>query len=163
MCRGAETGVQDRGITDAVAVPFSVSLQHDDVLDLCGSHTLAALSMVCLADCHFSSTAVNSNGFNQNRVERAGIRVNAIRPVIITTPLHNAHTEREKFEALAKDKQLAGRAGTSQEVAKLAVFLLSDDASFVTGSMYDIDGGFALTAGVAPSWARTNLPRPESS
>lgn len=89
--------------------------------------------------------------------------MNAIRPAIIATPLHNADTEPEKVEALAKDKQLARRAGTSQEVAKLAVFLLSDDASFVTGSLYDIDGGFALTAGVAPSSARTNLPPPESS
>lgn len=37
-----------------------------------------------------------------------------------------------------------GRMGTPQEVAKLVTFLLSDDASFITGGIYVIDGGLSL-------------------
>jgi acetoacetyl-CoA reductase len=37
-----------------------------------------------------------------------------------------------------------GRLGTAEEVAKAALFLVSDDAGFVTGSTFSIDGGFTV-------------------
>ena len=77
-------------------------------------------------------------------VASVGIRVNAVRPGIVATSIHGPDMAPDEVDAFAADKQLVKRAGRSQEVAKLAVFLLSDDASFMTGSLHDCDGGFAV-------------------
>jgi len=45
------------------------------------------------------------------------------------------------FEKLAKTQPI-GRMGTSEEIAHLVVYLASDEAAFITGSNYNIDGGF---------------------
>jgi NAD(P)-dependent dehydrogenase (short-subunit alcohol dehydrogenase family) len=45
------------------------------------------------------------------------------------------------FATLSKTQPI-GRMGEPEEIAKLALFLCSDDASFITGSNYPIDGGF---------------------
>jgi 2-keto-3-deoxy-L-fuconate dehydrogenase len=42
------------------------------------------------------------------------------------------------------DRQPMGRLGTAQEVAALAVFLASDEASYITGQAHLVDGGMAL-------------------
>jgi NAD(P)-dependent dehydrogenase (short-subunit alcohol dehydrogenase family) len=75
------------------------------------------------------------------------IRVNAISPGSINTPgLTNllassqVGDERRKFIAAATP---LGRLGTPEEVAKAAVFLASDDASYITGIELFVDGGFA--------------------
>jgi NAD(P)-dependent dehydrogenase (short-subunit alcohol dehydrogenase family) len=69
-----------------------------------------------------------------------GIRVNAIGPGFIDTPLLAA------LPPGAKDGLVAlhpiGRLGRAEEVAALALFLLSDQASFITGSYHLIDGGY---------------------
>jgi 3alpha(or 20beta)-hydroxysteroid dehydrogenase len=72
-----------------------------------------------------------------------GIRVNAILPGLIDTPLLDNRTV--LIEALTKLTPMQ-RAGTSEEVAKLVLFLASDDSSFITGSEVVIDGGFVSCA-----------------
>ena len=69
------------------------------------------------------------------------IRINAIGPGFISTPLVD-----RSLDAATK-AQLAGlhalkRFGTPAEVASLATFLLSDQASFITGSYHLVDGGY---------------------
>ena len=49
--------------------------------------------------------------------------------------------EKEMFEKLSKT-QPVGRMGNPQEIADLALFLCADEASFITGSNYGIDGGY---------------------
>src|SRR5215472_12798296 len=73
-----------------------------------------------------------------------GIRVNALCPGYISTPLNAAISARlgEGFEeAYARDRIPLGRAGTADEVAAAYAFLASDDASFIHGTGLVIDGG----------------------
>ena len=75
------------------------------------------------------------------------IRCNAICPARVHTPLVDAYLERTfpetKAEEFAKLEaaQPMGRMGQTGEVAHLALYLCSDEAAFVTGAAYDIDGG----------------------
>lgn len=76
------------------------------------------------------------------------IRCNSISPARVHTPFVDGFLERnypdnkkEMFEKLSKTQPI-GRMATSDEVAKLALYLCSDEASFITGVDYPIDGGF---------------------
>ena len=77
------------------------------------------------------------------------IRINAIAPSSIDTPLLRASFARspDPAAALAKnaDRHPLGRIGTAEEVADLALFLASDRARWITGSVYAIDGGAGVT------------------
>ena len=84
---------------------------------------------------------------------RKGVRANAICPGTIQSPSLD-----ERIAALAKangitvaaarqsfiDRQPMGRLGTAEEIALLAVYLASDEASYTTGQIHLADGGFAL-------------------
>ena len=70
-----------------------------------------------------------------------GIRVNAIRPGLIATEIHNVHGGIGQMQALAKTAVPLGRSGTAEEVAKVAMWLAGDDASYVHGTIVDVAGG----------------------
>jgi 2-keto-3-deoxy-L-fuconate dehydrogenase len=76
------------------------------------------------------------------------IRCNSISPARVHTPFvdgfiakNYAGKEAEMFEKLSKTQPI-GRMGKSEEVAALALYLCSDEAGFITGCDYPIDGGF---------------------
>ncbi len=75
-----------------------------------------------------------------------GIRVNTLCPGPIDTPLLQASFDRQpdpfRARALSLGKIPLGRFGTSEEIANAALFLASDEASFVTGSTLVADGGY---------------------
>jgi NAD(P)-dependent dehydrogenase (short-subunit alcohol dehydrogenase family) len=83
---------------------------------------------------------------------REGIRVHAICPGYINAGLAEGYFESQPDPARAREEagslHALGRIGQPEEVAKAAVFLASDDASFMTGSALIVDGGFS--AGLPP-------------
>jgi 3alpha(or 20beta)-hydroxysteroid dehydrogenase len=75
------------------------------------------------------------------------IRCNAICPGVIDTPLMRRHAEGsggERAEQAMAALQVNGRLGAPREVADAAVFLASDEASFITGATLRVDGGFVI-------------------
>jgi NAD(P)-dependent dehydrogenase (short-subunit alcohol dehydrogenase family) len=75
-----------------------------------------------------------------------GIRVNALMPGVIDTPMPARSIQRqadpEAARAFWKKRHPMGRIGQPEEVAKAALFLASDDSSFVTGTLLFVDGGW---------------------
>ncbi|MBE0555319.1 MAG: SDR family oxidoreductase [Rhodobacteraceae bacterium] len=69
-----------------------------------------------------------------------GIRVNAVGPAFIDTPLLAGFDEAARNWLISLHPQ--GRMGKSEEVAALTLFLLSDQASFINGSYHLVDGGY---------------------
>jgi NAD(P)-dependent dehydrogenase (short-subunit alcohol dehydrogenase family) len=75
-----------------------------------------------------------------------GIRVNALMPGVIDTPMPARSLKRyadpEAMKAYWKERHPMGRIGQPEEVARAALFLASDDSSFVTGTLLFVDGGW---------------------
>lgn len=69
-----------------------------------------------------------------------GIRVNAVRPGLIDTDIHASGGEPGRVERLSTTVPMQ-RGGTAEEVAEAILWLLSDQASYVTGSIIDVSGG----------------------
>lgn len=75
-----------------------------------------------------------------------GIRVNTLVPGPIETNFRSflADEARKGFESFVVDQVPLGRVGTPEEAAAVALFLLSSDSSYVTGSQYAVDGGLIM-------------------
>jgi NAD(P)-dependent dehydrogenase (short-subunit alcohol dehydrogenase family) len=78
-----------------------------------------------------------------------GVRVNAISPGVVVTELHTvtaAVADYPAFLERGKTTHPIGRVGTAEEVAALVLYLLSDEAGWITGADVSIDGGRALAS-----------------
>lgn len=73
------------------------------------------------------------------------IRVNAVSPAVVVTPIYGAFLDpasiKETLEAGFNAFHPIGRVGTPQEIAKTIDFLLSEDSGWITGAVWDTDGG----------------------
>lgn len=70
------------------------------------------------------------------------VRINAVGPGFIYTGLVNEESMGKEALNFLETKHAFGRLGEAQEVANMILFLASDDASFITGSYYPVDGGY---------------------
>ncbi len=73
---------------------------------------------------------------------RRGVRVNAIAPGYIETPMTAEARETPEAVAFLESLHPMGRLGLPEEIAAAASFLASDDASFITGVILPVDGGY---------------------
>lgn len=69
-----------------------------------------------------------------------GVRVNGVRPGIVLTGIHASGGEADRPARIAPTIPM-GRAGEPEEIANTIIWLLSDEASYVTGSILDVSGG----------------------
>lgn len=72
------------------------------------------------------------------------IRVNAIAPSLVATPLAEKITSNPKSLEVTIDKHPMKRIGTAADIAEMALFLLSDKATWVTGQVLGVDGGLSI-------------------
>lgn len=94
---------------------------------------------------HYSATKAALIGLSRalaKEVGPSGITVNCVAPGVIDTDM-NRHLDREAKRALCEDTPL-GRMGTPREVAEALLYLAGDGASFITGQVLTVDGGFLL-------------------
>jgi len=105
------------------------------VLGLAGGRNSVADSTVKAALLGFTrSVACDYGAFN--------IRVNAICPGLIESPAEGPDQAREAIDS-ASTRTFLGRIGQPHEVACTALFLASDEASYITGAVLPVDGGWA--------------------
>jgi NAD(P)-dependent dehydrogenase (short-subunit alcohol dehydrogenase family) len=78
-----------------------------------------------------------------------GVRINAVNPGVVVTEIHKRGGMNEDAYATflehSKTTHPLGRVGRPEEIAALVAFLASDEAAWITGATYSIDGGRALT------------------
>ena len=72
-----------------------------------------------------------------------GIRVNAVAPGPIWTPLIASSFDKEKNSEFGSDSPMK-RAGMPEEVAELVLYLCSKNASYITGTVIPVDGGLSM-------------------
>ncbi|MFC7617391.1 3-oxoacyl-[acyl-carrier-protein] reductase [Actinokineospora soli] len=94
---------------------------------------------------NYSASKAGLIGFSRalaKEVGRYGIRVNAVAPGFIDTDMTSVLTDKVKDKAVASIP--LGRLGTAAEVADLVAYLVSDRAAYITGSVFQIDGGITI-------------------
>lgn len=94
---------------------------------------------------HYSASKAAMIGFTQalaKEVGPSGVRVNCIAPGVINTDM-NAHLDEETMDALRDETPLM-RIGTPDEIARAALFLAGEGASFITGQTLGVNGGFII-------------------
>jgi NAD(P)-dependent dehydrogenase (short-subunit alcohol dehydrogenase family) len=73
---------------------------------------------------------------------RRGVRVNCINPGFIETPMTQMFQDAPQLREQIEQQTPMGRMGTPEEIAKAALFLASDESSFMTGAPLIVDGGW---------------------
>lgn len=122
-------------------LPEMISAKSGNILNI------SSMWGVCGASCEvaYSASKAGLIGLTKalaKEVSLSGIRVNAIAAGFIDTKMNN-HLSQEEKAAFAEEIPL-NRLGSVEDVAKGALFITSDDASYITGQVINIDGGYNI-------------------
>jgi 3-oxoacyl-[acyl-carrier protein] reductase len=123
------------------ALPYMISQKNGRIINIGSMWGKVGAS----CEVHYSASKAALRGMTlalAKEVGPSGITVNAIEPGVIMTDMC-ADFDEETLKELADETPLC-RLGKPCEVAELAYFLASDKASFITGQIIGVDGGFAL-------------------
>lgn len=100
----------------------------------------------------YSASKAALNSWTQTLALEAGprgVRVNAICPGLVDTPIHTFHksekTEHQALRTQLDKMQPLKRMGTGEDIAKAVYFAATDTSSWMTGALIPVDGGIALT------------------
>lgn len=109
--------------------------------------TVSSVWGVTGASCesHYAASKAGLIGLTKSLAHElglSGIRVNCVAPGVIDTEMNQIH-DTEVLQQLAEDTDL-GRLGRAEEVARTIQYLCSEDASFVTGQVLGVTGGFVI-------------------
>lgn len=122
-------------------LPGMISRKWGRIINVSSMWGLAGSSM----EVHYSTAKAGLIGFTKALAKEegpSGITVNCVAPGVIDTEMNAALTPETLAELIAETP--AGRLGTPEEVAKLILFLASEDASFITGQVICQSGGLVI-------------------
>ena len=122
-------------------IPYMVSKKSGRIINISSIWGLVGSS----CEAHYSATKAGLIGLTKALAKElgpSGITVNAIAPGVINTEM-NASLGEEALRALADETPLM-RIGEASEVARAVLFLASDGASFITGDVMNVSGGFVI-------------------
>jgi len=126
------------------AIPFMLSQGSGSIVNISSVNGLVSEPFLAVYSASKGAVVMLTRGVALDYAKR-GIRCNAICPGWVDTPINNAHAEMlgglEKVYATIDTFQPIGRPGEPREIAHLALFLSSDEASFLTGAVIPADGG----------------------
>ena len=122
-------------------LPFMISQKSGRIINIGSMWGKVGAS----CEVHYSASKAALRGMTMALAKEVGpsnITVNAIEPGVIATEMNSSLSE-EILTELKEETPLC-RIGTPDDVAALALFLASDKASFITGQIIGVDGGFAI-------------------
>lgn len=123
------------------ALPYMISKKNGRIINIGSMWGKVGAS----CEVHYSASKAALRGMTlalAKEVGPSGITVNAVEPGVISTDMNASLSDLELTEL--REQTPLGRIGTPEEVAALIGFLASDKASFITGQIIGIDGGFAI-------------------
>lgn len=122
-------------------LPEMIKRQSGNVINISSVWGIVGASMESV----YSASKSAMIGFTKalaKEVAPSNIRVNCICPGVIDTPMNDCFSEIEKKDII--DKIPLGRFGKPEEIACLTAFICSEKASYITGQIITIDGGYVL-------------------
>ena len=123
------------------AIPYMLRSHEGRIINISSMWGLVGAS----CEVHYSAAKAGLIGFTKALAKElgpSGITVNAIAPGVIDTYM-NSHLSREDLKELSDDTPM-GRIGKADEIAKAALYLAGEDASFITGEVLNISGGLVI-------------------
>ena len=127
--------------TSRAVIPFMVHQKSGSILNIGSMWGKVGAS----CEVAYSASKAGVRGFTMALAKElgpSGIRVNCIEPGVIRTEM-NAGLDKESLKQLSEETPL-GRIGEPEDIANAAFFLSSEEASFITGQIIGVDGGFAI-------------------